>query len=98
MAVAGRPLMYLYSKFGATMNWMGNDDLHCADEADIDRTVSAVKEAYELHETYKWLQYEFMEHYERLPDGSTSTLFSDGTVINADPEKGTFEVVRGKEV
>lgn len=97
MNVAGRPLMYIYSKFGESMNWMGNDDLHCEDEADIERTVAAIKEAYELHETYKWLQYEFMEHYERLPDGSTRTVFSDGTVIIASPAEGSFEVVRGKE-
>ncbi len=97
MAVAGRPLMYLYSKFGESMNWMGNDDLHCADDADIDRTVAAIKEAYELHETYKWLQYEFMERHERLSDGTSRVTFSDGTVITANPAEGTFEVIRGEK-
>ena len=94
MSVAGRPLMYIYSKFGESKNWMGDDDLHCADEADIERTVSAIKEAYELHETYKWLQYEFMERHERLPDGASRVTFSDGTVITANPAEGTFEVIR----
>ena len=95
MTVAGRPLMYVYSKFGETKNWMGNDDLGCADEADIARTVAAVKEAYDLHETYKWLQYEFMERHETLPDGTVRVTFSDGTVIRSDPAHGTFEVIRG---
>jgi len=95
MAVAGRPLMYIHSKFGEQKNWMGDNDLYCIDEADIDRTVSAIKEAYDLHETYKWLQYEFMERHERLPDGSSRVTFSDGTVITANPAEGTFEVIRG---
>ena len=94
MAVAGRPLMYIHSKFGEERNWMGNDDLVCTDDAGIDRTVAAVKEAYELHETYKWLQYEFMERHEFLPDGGSRVTFSDNTVIIANPSNGTFEVIR----
>ena len=88
----GRPLLYINSKFGATLNWMGDDDLHSSCEADLDVDVAALKDAHDEYEALKHLQYEFMENHEKLADNLYRTTYSDGTVITVDYEKETYTV------
>ena len=90
----GRPVMYFYSKFGADRNWMGDLDLHCADDADIERAVDAIKVAYDEYEKYKHLQYEFMENHEKLAEGVYRTTYSDGTVFTVDYNRETYTVTK----
>ncbi len=80
----GRPLMYFNSKFGADRNWMGDLDLHCGNEKQIDIATDALKKAYDEYETLKSLQFEFMENHEKLSEGVYRTTYSDGTVITVD--------------
>ena len=86
--------MYFYSKFGADRNWMGDLDLHCADDADIERAVDAIKVAYDEYEKYKHLQYEFMENHEKLAEGVYRTTYSDGTVFTVDYNRETYTVTK----
>lgn len=80
----GRPLMYFNSKFGADRNWMGDLDLHCGNDEQIDIATDALKKAYDEYETLKSLQFEFMENHEKLSEGVYRTTYSDGTVITVD--------------
>lgn len=89
----GRPLMYLYSKFGENKNWMGDIDLAFETEDELDACVKAVKEAYDEYELLKHLQYEFMDNHEKLAEGVYRTTYSDGTQIVVDYNKETFEVI-----
>lgn len=88
----GRPLLYFNSKFGEDRNWMGDLDLHCSDDAEIERSVNAIKTAYDEYEQLKHLQYEFMEAHEKVSDGVYRTTYSDGTVITVDYNKEAYTV------
>ncbi len=88
----GRPLMYFYSKFGDNHNWMGDLDLHCGSDEEIDAAVDAIKAAYDEYEKLKYLQYEFMENHEKLGEGLYRVTYSDGTVITVDYGKGNYTV------
>ena len=90
----GRPLMYFYSKFGEDRNWMGDDDLHCEDDAAIARSVEAIKRAYDEYEELKDLQYAFMENHEKLADNIYRTTFSDGTTITVNYNDLRYEIRR----
>lgn len=76
--------MYFNSKFGADRNWMGDLDLHCGNDEQIDIATDALKKAYDEYETLKSLQFEFMENHEKLSEGVYRTTYSDGTVITVD--------------
>lgn len=88
----GRPVMYYYSKFGADRNWMGDLDLHCATDEDIEKSVDAIKVAYDEYEELKHLQYEFMDNHEKLGDGIYRTTFSDGTKITVDYNNDSYKI------
>ena len=88
----GRPVMYFNSKFGADRNWMGDLDLFCANDADIERSVDALKTAYDEYEKFKHLQYEFMENHEKLSEGVYRTTYSDGTIITVDYNACSYSV------
>ena len=90
----GRPVMYFYSKFGEDRNWMGDLDLHCANDADIERSEEAIKKAYDESVKLKDLQYEFMDNHEKLSEGVYRTTYSDGTVITVDYNKETYTVAK----
>lgn len=91
----GRPLMYLYSKFGDKKNWMGDIDLYCATEEEMDACINAMKEASKFVEDYGYLQYEFMDSHKKLADGVFETVYSDGTVITVDYNNETYDIKRG---
>ena len=88
----GRPAMYFNSKFGETLNWMGDDDLYDQTPEQLDVSVAALKRAYDDYEALKHLQYEFMEKHERLPGGIARVTYSDGTVITVDHTHETVAV------
>ena len=92
----GRPLLYLYSKFGEHKNWMGDIDLRCETEADAPECVSAIKKAWDEYLDLRDLQYEFMDNHEKLDAHRYRTTYSDGTCITVDYEKNTYTVRRGE--
>jgi len=78
----GRPMFYFYSKFRESgNNWMGDDDLTCATDAELVEAVQKIKEGYDEFEAMKRLQLEFMESHEAVGDNVFETMFSDGTRI-----------------
>ena len=94
----GRPLMYLYSKFGEEKNWMGNIDLTCGTDEELSKTCAVLKEVYEEYEVVKHLQYEFMENHEKLSEGIYCTTYSDGTKITVDYNKKQYIVQKGDKI
>lgn len=90
----GRPVMYFYSKFGERQNWMGDDDLHCANDEELDRATDAIKKAYDEYEALKHLQYEFIDNHEKLAEGVFRTTYSDGTAVTVDYNKETYTVLK----
>lgn len=80
----GRPLMYLFSKFGDRKNWMGDIDLRLLSDEDMDGVIKALREADDEHQQLKHLQYEFMENHEKLSEGVFRVTYSDRTVITVD--------------
>lgn len=95
MEYGGRPLLYINSKFGATLNWMGDDDLLSRDDADLDRDVAALKDAYDEYEALKYLQYEFMENHEKIAENVYRTTYSDGSVITVDYNQEVYHISKG---
>ena len=91
----GRPLMYYYSKFGDKMNWMGDTDLRCGTEEEMEKSIEAISKAGKFAEKYKYLQYETMEKHEKLSDGVYQTTFSDNTVVTVDYNKKSYTVNKG---
>lgn len=75
----GRPLLYLYSKFGERKNWMGDIDLRCETLADVPDCVRVIRETWEEFEPLRYLQFEFMEKHEKLSEGVYRVTYSDGT-------------------
>ena len=63
-------------------------------DADIERSVEAIKKAYDEYEKLKDLQYEFMDNHEKLSEGVYRTTYSDGTVITVDYNKETYTVAK----
>lgn len=91
----GRPLMYLYSKFGEEKNWMGDIDMRCATEEEMTECIGAMKDACDFIEKYGYLQYEFIDSHDEIADGVFKTVYSDGTVVTVDYNEETYEIKRG---
>jgi hypothetical protein len=90
----GRPLLYINSKFGEDRNWMGDLDLHCNSDEEIEKSAEAVKKAFDEYEQLKHLQYEFMENHEKVADGVFKVTYSDGTVITVDYNVGSYTITK----
>ncbi|MBQ4044297.1 MAG: hypothetical protein IJD06_09930 [Clostridia bacterium] len=89
-----RPMLYINSKFEGR-DWMGKTDLYCSDDAEIERTVAAIKTAADEYDTLKHLQYEFIENHEKIGD-TVRVTYSDGTVITVDYASETYRVEKGE--
>ena len=77
-----RPIFYFYSAYrNKGANWMGEQDLHCADGKELHQAVQAIKEGYDEYQKYAYLQYETMDHHEEVAPGITVTSFSNGHQI-----------------
>lgn len=102
MELGGRPLMYFYSRFvndgvGKLSNWMGLNDLRCDDDEQLAESVKAVKKAYDNIKTYSYLQYETIEHHEKLSENVFQTTYSDGTVVTVDYSTNNYTVEKEKK-
>ena len=91
----GRPLMYYYSKFGEERNWMGDIDLRCGTEEEMNESIEAIRKASEFAEKYKHLQYETIEKHEKLSDGVYQTTYSDETVVTVDYNTKSYTIKPG---
>ena len=100
---AARPMFYFYSAFvdNPKKNWMGNVDITYKDRADLERSVAAIKQGYDLFKQWEHLQFETMEQHDKLAEGIYCSTYSDGTrvVVNYNKEPYTFEgvVVAGED-
>ena len=78
----GRPTFYFYSKFKRDgKNWMGDGDLGCATDAELEKSVAKIKEGADIYAQLSPLQYEFMEEHDSLGAGVWRTTYSDGTRV-----------------
>ena len=95
---ASRPIFYFYSAYRAAgKNWMGETDLTYKDKADLERSVSIIKQGYDEFQTLQFLQYEHLDDHFEVAKGVKCSIYSDGTrvVTNYNKEPYTFE---GKEI
>ena len=78
----GRPTFYFYSKFKHNgKNWMGDGDLGCATDRELEIAVGKIKEGWDAYKRLSYLQYEFMEEYDSLRDGVWRTTYANGDRI-----------------
>ena len=79
----GKPAMYFYSKFRSKnkKNWMGENDLTCANEAELQWSVGRVKEACDEQLRLASKQLLFMDRYDILGNGIEIATYSDGSRI-----------------
>jgi len=71
---------------------MGKNDLYSLTDEDLDRSVKAIKAAYDEYEPLQYLQYEFMENHEKLSDTLYRTTYSDGTTVTVDYDALSYTV------
>lgn len=88
----GRPLFYFNSKFGPGRDWMGVEDLYNSSDAEITRSIAALRAGYDEYLPLQYLQYEFMDNHEKLSDTLYRTTYSDGTKVTVDYEKYCYTV------
>ena len=74
---------------------MGNVDITYKDKADLERSVAAVKQGYDMFKQWESLQFETMEQHDKLAEGIYCSTYSDGSrvVVNYTKEPYTFEGV-----
>jgi hypothetical protein len=72
---------------------LGNVDLTYKDRADLERSVAAVKQGYDMFKQWEHLQFETMEQHDKLAEGVYCSTYSDGTrvVVNYNKDPYTFE-------
>ncbi len=88
----GRPMFYFYSKFRESgPNWMGDDDIRCANDEELIVSVQKIKEGYDEFESLKHLQLEFMEGHDQIAEKVFMTSFSDGTQIITNYDTAVFK-------
>ncbi len=77
-----RPVMYYYSKFCASgLNWMGEKDLVCDTDDEMEESVRAIKEAYDEYMKISYLQTEYMDDHVILGRDVRCVQYSGGTEI-----------------
>ncbi len=93
----GRPLGYINSKYvgeGSCGNWMGEIDLLCATDEQLNDSVKVLKRMYDEYMALQHLAYELMLKHEKISDGVYAVTYSDNTVITVDYNKNTYEVTK----
>ena len=93
-----RPSFYYYANFltpGKGKNWMGDIDLTCDTDADLVKSVSAVKRGLKGYDRLAPLQYRFMDGHDELAPGVYRTSYSDGSrvYVNYTRESAVFDGV-----
>ncbi|MBP5226258.1 MAG: hypothetical protein J6336_02630 [Kiritimatiellae bacterium] len=78
----GRPTFYYYSIFlSSGKNWMGDEDLTCATDEELRKSVEVIKRGTDAYRPLADLQYAFMDGHEEVQPDLFKTVYSDGTVI-----------------
>ena len=81
----GRPVLYFYARFvtptGSRGNWMGENDLLCATDAELDAAVAKIKKTYDLYRAVCPLQYAFMEEHRMLTPDVAAVRYSDNSTV-----------------
>ena len=93
----GRPLGYFCSRYvdeGGCGNWMGEEDLLCSTDEQLEDALDRLQTVYEEYKTLCHLQYETMLRHEKMGEGIYKTTYSDGTAIVVDYNAGRYEVTR----
>ncbi len=80
---ATRPSFYFYSAFATTSdkNWMGKVDLTCETDEALKKSVSAIKQGYNLLQKIGHLQFAFFQEHEQIAKNVFVSRFSDSTEI-----------------
>ena len=84
----GRPVFYFYTNFVEGYRWMGDEDLTCATEDELRKSVAAVKRGYDEFRKLADLQFVFMDEHEYLAPDVTCTTYANGTKIIVNHGKG----------
>jgi hypothetical protein len=89
----GKPVVYYYSKFMGNGNfWMGVEDCTCDDEESFAAGIDQIQKTLEEYRKLRHLQYEFMEDHRKIGEGVYETLYSNGTRITVDYNRGCYTV------
>ena len=90
--------MYINSRFVTESkergNWMGETDLLCATDEQLEDSVTVLKEMYDEYVPLRHLAYERMDRHEKLAEGVYAVTYSDGTVITVDYNRNTYKVTK----
>jgi hypothetical protein len=83
----GIPVVYFYSRFvteGQRTNWMGQEDMRCATDAERKESARIIKTMLEEYHPIAQRRLAFMDAHHKLTDGVYETVYSDGwrTVVN----------------
>ncbi len=91
----GRPLGYFNSKYvdeGGCGNWMGEEDMLCTTDEQLDDSLDRFARVYEEYKTLSHLQYEKMVKHEKLAEGIYRITYEDGTRITVDYNAERYQV------
>ncbi len=91
----GRPLGYFNSKYvgeGGCGNWMGEEDLLCSTEEQLNDAIDGIERMYREYKELMHLQTEVMLRHDKVSDGVYKVTYSDGTVITVDYNKNNYTV------
>ena len=90
-----RPTFYFYANFltpGKRSNWMGDEDLVCATDEELRKSVASIKRGLEDYKSLWRLQYVFMEGHDELAPGVYVTRYANGTKVYVNYTKLPFAV------
>ena len=91
----GRPLAYINSKYvdeGGCGNWMGEVDLLCSNETQLEETLDRLKQMYDEYLPLCHLQYEAMLRHDCVAPGIYRVTYESGTTITVDYNTLTYRV------
>ena len=91
----GRPLGYFNSKYvdeGGCGNWMGEEDMLCGTDEQLNDALDRFKKVYDEYTTLSFLQYEKMVKHEKLAEGIYRTTYESGTTVTVDYNAQSYKV------
>ena len=92
---SGRPSFYFYSKFLTVgKNWMGDEDLGCATDEELKKSVALIREGYDDYQKVKHLQLEFIETHAEVAPGIFRTGYANGENVLVDYIRGEWRLER----
>jgi len=93
----GRPLGYFNSKYvdeGGCGNWMGEEDMLCGTDEQLNDALDRFKLVYDEYRTLSHLQYEKMLRHEKLSEGVYRVTYESGTAVTVDYNTESYKVER----